>query len=326
MQARHRWPTSALALAALLAQAPALAQTPDAPPAAQPEQAPPQEKKKSPWIFDGNVGALGFKGFSDVSFAGSATLGYSTPRLGLIGNGSFSAYLLENSQKSIDYRRFEGQGEGWFLTKKESSDSSLRFELRASGGGINYSNTVKIPPSGSQRFLDEDIWLGRGTLFVGLWYDRRKEDENTLHFEMQAGGGFQYIFMDERLEATNTGNNGNLNQVDKEVLSLQAQGRLALRWRFLPGTLRFRAHARGYFFSLSENNLVNVNGKASFVSEDATRIELFSKAFLDVEALSFFGFTPGAYGGADYVSASSNSESLSTFVPSVGVGLFKEVD
>jgi len=276
---------------------------------------PSEARADAPWMLDASLGTVRLKS-DEFRFSGDLTAGYATPALGVVGNGFVSYYDLKQTELKTDFLRTGGGGEVWYQTN--NSGRGVHFQVRGSGGGYLYSSTTAFT-DGRQIFFDEDSVFGRGSLLLGLKID------TTDHFflEVIGGGGGQFEWYD-RLDATNA---TKAVDSDKQTLTFRAEGRLALRWSFVPDTLGLRVKASGQTFRLSrttETQSFSAGNNTGTLQLDELR-QTEATARLYLEAASFFGVTPGAFGGFDYFATSGTAGSNSVFLPTFGLGLFKDI-
>lgn len=283
------------------------------------------QAEPSPWLIDANAGVPRLKS-GDFRVAGDATLGYATPKFGVVGNGFISYFDVESGVQRSDFLRTGGGGEAWLLTG--SASDSFNFELRGSGGGYLYSSQAIL--TGASANLEEDSVFGRGSLLVGL----KARSGDRFRAELLLGGGGQFEWYIREDTPNSTGGSVSFSQDEQQTLSFRGEGRLALRWRFVPDTLGMRLKASGQTFSLTrtaEGLQVKSGTGGGTVAQtietfEFRQTEFSTRLFLDIEAASFGGITPGAFGGFDALSISGTAGSTSSFIPLGGVGLFKDID
>jgi hypothetical protein len=274
---------------------------------------PGEARAESPWLLDAGLGTVRLES-SDFRFSGDATAGYATPTLGVVASGFVSYYDITKNNQISDFFRAGGNGEVWYLTNNRSK--GLHFEIRASGGGALYSSDNLTGG------ILEDSVFGRGTLMVGLKAD---PDEN-FSLEFIGGGGGQ-------LEAYNREDFSSRTSTalqEQQTFTFRGEGRLAVRWAFLPGTLATRLKASAQTFRLTRSTATLVASDSAQTVAQAEETLLFrqneasGRLFVDLVAASFAGITPGVFGGFDYVGVSGTAGSNTVFLPTFGVGLFKD--
>lgn len=274
---------------------------------------PAEARADSPWLLDASIGTVRLDS-SDFRFAGDATAGYSTRAFGVIASGFVSYYDLSKNGQISDFLRTGGNGEVWYQTNNQGRGTHL--QIRGSGGGFLYSSDN--PSVG----VLEDSVFGRGSLLLGLKMD---PDENFF-LEFIGGAGGQY----EDYGRTDVSSRNTAVLQDQQTFTFRAEGRLALRWAFLPGTLATRLKANAQTFQLTRSTSTLV---ASAVSQTTTQTdetllfrqnEASGRLFVDLVAASFVGITPGVFGGFDYVGVSGSAGSNTVFLPTFGVGFFKD--
>jgi hypothetical protein len=300
---------------ARLALLPALMLLATAPPARAEGQ-----KEGDPWwapvVLDASLGVPKLKN-DDFALVGDATLGYSTPQIGLVGRGSLRVFNIVMPDTQWDTFRSGGSGEAWYVTGDETSGG--RFEVRVSGGGSVFDSTTTKSQAGQFRYLrDENSVLGRGSMLLG----GRVKAGNTFSASALLGGGFQYEWYDS---TTKDGVSDTLLS-DTTDTSFQAQGRLRLRWAFIPQTLALRTYADGSYFQLTrDNSFIVANSSPTITSTQSTvkTLDVTSRLFIDLDALSLFDIAPALFGGIDYLGLSTDGGSTSVLVPSAGIGIFK---
>lgn len=271
--------------------------------------------EESPYVVDAGIGTVKLKS-DEFRFSGDAALGYATRTIGLVGTGFVSYYDVTAPGLTTDFFKAGGGGDAWYLTSNKSK--GIHFEARVSGGGYVYSSDSIT----SARALLEDSVFGRGSLLLGLKLD----PSDNFFLELLAGAGGQF----EAYGRTNAAR-GATALDDQESLSLRGESRLALRWRFLPDTLGLRVKASAQTFQLTRTNSSIVASAATQTtaqSEETSKFrqtEAMTRLIVDLEAATFFGVTPGAYGGFDYLSISASAGSTTVFLPTLGLGLFKDI-
>lgn len=274
---------------------------------------PGEARAESPWLLDAGLGTVRLES-SDFRFSGDATAGYATPTLGVVASGFVSYYDITKNNQVSDFLRTGGNGEVWYLTNNRSK--GLHFEIRASGGGALYSSDNLTGG------ILEDSVFGRGTLMVGLKAD---PDEN-FSLEFIGGGGGQF----EAYGRTDISSRTSAVLQDQETFTFRGEGRLAVRWAFLPETLATRLKVSAQTFRLTRSTATLVASAAAQTVAQTEETLLFrqneasGRLFVDLVAASFGGITPGVFGGFDYVGVSGTAGSNTVFLPTFGVGLFKD--
>jgi hypothetical protein len=308
MSAPRSWVCAAALLLSLVLSREAHAQTPE------------QGDRSSPWIIDASAGVPRLK-TDDLRVMGDATLGYATPSFGLVGKGSLQYFDVETPAVLWDSFRAGGSGEAWYVTGEPTSVG--RFEVRASGGASVFGSAYVPTQQTSGYQHDEDSLLARGSLLVGGHF----RPNSSFSAKGFLGAGFQLEYY-----STSSGDlRANAFASDTTQSSFQGQGRLRLRWAFLPDTLALRVRADGSYFQLTRDDSVVrpvTGGGATAESTQATfkTLEMSARFFVDVDALAFLGIAPTVFAGVDYLGLSTGAGSVSQSTPSFGLGLFKGGD
>jgi hypothetical protein len=267
-------------------------------------------------VLDLNVGALTLKS-GDVNMAGDLTLGYATKSLGLAATGTGLNYQLERPEQKVDILRGEVDAEAWYVTGSEETWG--RFEARLRFAGVNDDRTVTTwrPDHKSFTWHDENTWMWRPSLLLGL----RLRGGPNLSGYLLAGGGIQYEWYD--YITVSPGASADLS--DTQTLSSQGYGRAQVRWSFVPGWLSLRLRAEASRSSMTRNNERWDPNQSNFVRtrESAATFELRSRASLELDALAFLGISPFIYGGLDYFTQEVGGSAVSSTMPGFGAGLFK---
>jgi hypothetical protein len=272
----------------------------------------------SPWVVELNGGVPKLES-SDLRIVGDATLGYDATNMGVVVRGGVRYFDFSSNVLSTDNLDAQGWLESWLVTGDERS--AFRFEGRLSGGTEYVDTTTITRPAGLGRtnFGDYDSLLIRGALLVGF----RVKPSERVGFRVLGGGGYQY----ERFDSTSVDQNG-LSFQSPDSSSGHGTGRIDARWRILPSIVSARAHVEAQYFTLTREELsfkANTVGATSGGITLTTQVQLFAsgRAFVDADVLSFGGFVPALWAGADYTYLAAPQGERSTTVPVLGVGIVR---
>jgi hypothetical protein len=96
-------------------------------------------------------------------------------------------------------------------------------------------------------------------------------------------------------------------------------------WRAAPGWLGLRGRASGDYFRITRDELSFVAGATPTVTPTREQqIEAHGRLFVDLDVLSFGGFVPAAWLGADLLSIQgAPTGAASALVPVLGVGIVR---
>ena len=170
-------------------------------------------------------------------------------------------------------------------------------------------------------FNDETSLFYRGTAFVG----GRLFPNGPVSLRLILGAGAQY----ETYEQIQLIDGISLSETDR--FSFRPEARLTVHWDVWRGILGLRLRVRGTRFSITRNDgvlrldtLGGISSMGTTVVTDQT--ELSGRLFVELDVADFIGFVPALFVGAEHVSISGPDERTSTWVPLVGVGLFRVGD
>jgi hypothetical protein len=185
-------------------------------------------------------------------------------------------------------------------------------------------DTSVYPSDPSKGFFhDETSIMGRGSVLLG----GSMRSGNRFHASILAGAGGQYEFHDY-LSVDQRGQPPALSDTDS--LTAQENGRLQIRWQFVPDwlTARVRLGVSNYALKTETSTLEGTGSNTQFVmtTHKSSQIEIRSVGSIHLDNLAFLGISPFLYGGVDYYRQSGTDATSSTTVPSRGVGLFKQMD
>ena len=269
-------------------------------------------------VLDGNLAVpkLGLGGFGLV---GDLALGYQGTKGGLIASAGFDAYDRVEGASAVVGRRLAISIDGWLAPGR----SVTRFELRPSLGLVDHSNT-RLDVGSDQGLFHENSLFLRTQLLFGL---RHEPDEDTaLGVWIGGGASLEGYAADSVVHQGSSGFRlgGGLSGTASGVGTVRVRAYLA-PW---PGSLSLRGRLDAmvfgithdaYFFDLSKQVTATTD------SHRSTQIDGQSRLFVDLDALSFAGFVPGAHLGLDLFRASTDGEPTATsWVPMVGVGIRRE--
>ena len=270
-----------------------------------------------PWtervLFDANATfpVLGKETLLD----GDLLLGYGGDTFGVSGFGSLyhHAYDTPQGQRTV-VDRYEGRAEGvWWPALSDD----LKLELRLRGGVLLYDSGTSgrfLVGSGTVR-PDETSLVGHGGASVGL----RGRGGPRFAYAVSAGGGVQW---EDFSAADATGKELVLRNASPVVA--RGEARLRAQWNVAPSYLALRARADANLLALSTVKDTTTATATSLLTvrdvEESQRFELFTRLFVDVDALGFFGFRPSAHVGVDVFAG----DVATAVVPVLGGGLRRE--
>jgi hypothetical protein len=279
---------------------------------------------KPTWLLDAHAGVPKLSS-GDFRVAGDGMAGYSAPSFGLLARGAVSYLTSDLSVGDQEDARYGAQGEGWYVTG--APGEKARFEARLSAGYAGYYSDY-LPRSGlttavTGYFHSEDSDTWRGAALVGA----RLRPHPTLSASVLAGGGFlhewyTYVKTDPRDKSL---------LADTTQTSARVEGRLGVRWRFVPEVVSARLTGEGAYFRITREDFIARIGARNQVSvvtpvTKMSQVEARARLFVEVDRLAFFEIVPSVFAGLDYFRSGSESGSASTLVPLFGVGLYKPVE
>ncbi len=260
--------------------------------------------------LQGGVGFVDLEN-QNVSANADVALGYNADAWGVIGRGSFFVYeLTEAGEFSKDTQRIYGEVEGWL----SFGEGTLRLDTRLLLGSGLY-DTQLAAKDDEQPFADETSILGRGSALIGL-----RAQGSRYAIGLWAGGGAQLEAFNNFI--VNPDSEQVARSIDRTEVTGSADARLRLRYAAWPQVLVLRARVDLDFFTLSTTRSEQFSGETS--SAEVSQLELTARAFLDLDALRFFGFVPGLGGGLNYIRISGDVEDTIT-IPVLTAGVRQEV-
>ncbi len=274
----------------------------------------------TPWLFELNGGVPNVD-FSEQKVVGDASVGYATPKLGLVGRGWVDMYSLDDAKTLNDYTHGGGSVEGWWLPGEAASSEDVRLELRLTGG-FDYYDTTTVPLKDTlNSFYDFDSRMGRGTWLIGV---RRGGPNDRWTLQGLVGGGAQY----EDPDVTKFANGSTFTLTSQTNLTAHAASRLRMRVRVVPQILGIRVRADGAYFQITRQQLsVAATGGALTTSssvEQQQQIEAHGRIFVDADVAALGGFVPAAFGGLDFIGISGSATSTSVAIPVLGLGVVRQ--
>jgi len=279
---------------------------------AQPQEKTSEKRWYDPIVVDlgGGVPAASSQ---QLRFIGAGTAGYVLPSFGAVVQGSLLYYEQSTSSVSSDTTRASAVAEAWYSTGAPTD--SLRLQVRATGGAAVYDSTYTPKTPSAGWFHDEDSGVFRGNALVGLEFLGPSLDGYVL-----GGGGAQVESYDYLATDPHDPNVFSSTTDTSAVFT----GRAQVRWTIVRDTLSTRLRTAGSYFTLSRENL-SVSNQATQTLQHVKHLELEGRLSVEVDTLAWAGFVPFVYGGLAHVASSSDAESTSVTVPSVGAGVFKPV-
>jgi hypothetical protein len=272
----------------------------------------------SPWIVELN-GAVPKLDTGDLRVVGDATLGYETARVGVVVRGGVRYFDFVSPLLATDNLDAQGWLESWIVTGNERS--VVRLEGRIAGGAEYVDTTTIARPDGPgrTRFGDYDSLLVRGALLVGL----RVRPHDRLALRVLGGGGYQF----ERFDSTSIDALG-ISLDAPNTSSAHGSGRLDARFIVARSVISLRGQAELKGFTMTREELAfaaNYTGGSSLGLSMTTQIQVFAggRVFVDADLLSFGGFVPAVFAGADYTYLQSPAGERSTTVPFAGIGIVR---
>jgi hypothetical protein len=254
---------------------------------------------------DARIGAMRVSG-ANYHLAADLGLGYQDLNWGVEASGSARAYQSTTPNTFEDLDRYEGAAELWLAT---DANAAVRFDGRLSLGAFVYD---------SNRFLrdaqyDETSAFGRGALLGGVRYDGA-----TTSGGLWLGGGVQQEFYDSFTFATLVSER---RQTTRGHFVGRALGAVVL----LPRWLVLRAALDASLFSITRMQIVETlgAGAANDAQTQFSELDVSGNLHLDLEALRFFGFVPGASVAADYFRRKADNDVESTLAPIVQLGIHR---
>lgn len=245
---------------------------------------------------------------------GDLLLGYASDVFGVSGFGSVHHHAFDTPQgQRTVVDRYEGRAEAvWWPSLGED----VKLELRLRGGVLLYDAGTSgrfVVGTGTVR-PDETSLVGHGGASLGL----RARAGRGFAFAVSAGGGVQ----GEDFSAVDATGKSLVLRNESPVV-VRGEARLRAQWNAVPSYLAFRARVDANVLQLSTVKDATTAGPTSITTArdvvESQRIELFSRLFVDIDALGFFGFRPSAHVGVDLFAGD-----VSTVVPVLGLGLRRE--
>ncbi len=272
-----------------------------------------------PILFDvsGGVGFLDLAN-QDYSITADVALGYNGLGWGTIGRGSFMTYQLkEEGGTSRDRDRSYGELEGWLV----AGGGALRFDGRLVLGG-GYYRTTDLLTETDVSLSAEASYIGRGVTLFGV-----RVQGARYAFGVWAGGGAQLEVFNGLVAPTD--DDAAVLETDRQEFTANLDGRLRGRVTLAPQVLSLRLWADVDWFQLSvatqEQSLSKVEEVRVQEAEQRWQLELVARLFLDLDALAFFGFTPGLGAGVDLVRVEGEGGAAQSVAPVVTAGFRQEV-
>jgi len=273
----------------------------------------------TPWLFELN-GGVPEVDFSEQKVIGDASLGYATPKLGLVGRGWIDMYSLDDAKTLNDYTHGGGSVEGWWLPGEAAANEEVKLELRLTGG-FDYYDTTTVPLKDTlNSFYDFDSRMGRGAGLIGV---RRGGPNDRWTFQALVGGGAQY----EDPDVTKFTNGSTFALTSQSNLTAHAASRLRVRVRVVPQILGVRLRADGAYFQITRQQLAvaSTGGALTTTSsvEQQQQLEVHGRIFVDADIAALGGFVPAAFGGLDFLGISGSATSTSVAIPVLGLGVVR---
>lgn len=268
----------------------------------------------SGWLADLNAGAVRLES-SDFRLAADARLGYGQGTWGIVASGAAGTYDETSDDAHRETERLTGGGEAWLLLG--APDASARLQLRATGGGAFYRSTYEPRTTAAGAWSDQDSWMGRGTLLVGVVW---KPSERFL-LDALAGGGVQSEWYDYVTVAK-----AQPVLIDDNLdITARGEARLELVWAAAPSILSLRLRGTASYFKLSRDNEFISAGRGPTSVETSrttySQLEASGRGFIDIDAAQVVGIRPTLHAGVDYVRLSGEGGDLATLVPVFGAGI-----
>ncbi len=273
----------------------------------------------TPWLFELN-GGVPEVDFSEQKVVGDASVGYATPKVGLVGRGWVDMYSLDDDKTLNDYTHGGGSVEGWWLPGEAAASEDVRLELRLTGG-FDYYDTTTVPLEDTlSSFYDFDSRMGRGAGLIGV---RRGRPNDRWTLQALVGGGAQY----EDPDVTKFTNGSTFALTSQSSLTAHATSRLRVRVRVIPEILGVRVRAEGAYFQITRQQLAvaSTSGALTTTStvEHQRQLEIHGRVFVDADVAALGGFVPAAFGGLDFLGISGSATSTSVAIPVLGLGIVR---
>jgi hypothetical protein len=300
-----------LALAPLLVVTPVGAQTPSDPPARA-------GRPGDGLVLDASL-AVPTVGVGGVGLVGDFALGYHGTKAGVVASAGLDDSDRVEGSAAVVGRRFALSLDGWL----SPGSSATRVEVRPSFGLVDHSST-RLDVAANQGLFHENSLFLRTQLLIGV----RHEPDPDVAIGLWLGGGASL----EGYGADSVVRQGGGGFHLGGGLSGTASGVGTLRFRAYvapwPGAVSLRARVDAMIFAITHDAYFFDLSRQVTTTTDAhrsTQLDAFGRAFVDVDALSFGGFVPGAHVGLDLERASTDGlPTATTWVPMIGVGIRRE--
>lgn len=249
------------------------------------------------------------------SLVGRGALGYQWPIAGIKLSGDLGATDRVQGNAALDARRVNLELEAWLAP----GHSATRFEIRPALAMVDYA-TSRLELANDQSLFHENSLMLRMHIIAALRHERENE---AFGIWLGLGGQAEGY---ESAVATRSGRgqfgfSGGLSGSFSSVVTLRARGYyslfhgiLSLRGSVYAGT--FQIEHDSYSFQLDRAVTQTLQ------RHRARQIDFTSRLYVDVDALSFFGFVPGLHVGFDMFHFSADTQpSMTTKAVYVGAGL-----
>lgn len=251
-----------------------------------------------------------------TELVGGAVAGWRGASWTAVARGAFAAYDFKGPGGLQEGERLDGAAEGAGYVRL---GDALRLEARGALGVANYDTTTI---TATRPLHSESSLVWRASALAGLRWERGADFAYAL-----VGAGLQSEDHSQTTVVVSSTTQVSLD--DSTARTLRTSARAGARLGLWADRLSLRARAEVASSSLRRERAslqVTAGSAVSVAAEGETetqrQLELESRVFVDVDALSVLGITPGLFGGVDVVRATSSAATLSATVPVVGVGLF----
>jgi hypothetical protein len=273
------------------------------------------------WVLDVNLAPPVSKdanGESHTQLNGDLTAGYNGERIGFLVHGDASYFDLSESRNDALTERYAGNVDLWGLF---DVSPVVRLEPRFSGGAIYYGTLASDATATVPVQTNQDSIFGRAVGSIGA----RIQPGARVAFYASLGAGGQYEDY-YRVVQTALGEQGT---VFNAAATVRYEARVRAQITVVPEIVSLRARADFNAFDMrrADRAVTFSLGKVTLAEQgvtDITQLELFARAFIDVDAARFFGFVPAVHGGVNAFVLSSSGESASAVVPVAGIGIRRE--
>ncbi len=249
------------------------------------------------------------------TLVGRGALGYQWPIAGIRLSGDLGATDRVQGNAALDARRMDLELEGWLAP----GHSATRFEIHPALAMVDYA-TSRLQLANDQSLFHENSLMLRMHILAAL---RHEGDNEAFGIWLGLGGQAEGY---ESAIATRSGRgqfgfSGGLSGSFSGVVTLRARGYYSL----FRGIVSLRGSVYAQTFQIEHDSYSFQLDRAvtqTLQRHRAQQIDFTSRLYVDVDALSFFGFVPGVHVGLDMFHFSADTQpSMTTRAAYVGAGL-----